>query len=394
MRNLEIVLLLANLILLMGICLLRRWRGGKWEYGLLLLVFLWLAHLGFEGWRWQMVPAYGVVLYFLGFPIGCWLKRKEFTLDPPVEMRMVVFFVLLLSGVLSWSLPVFHLPDPDGPYKVGTRGMVWVDKIRPDMFSMNYRELYVKIWYPAEPAAGATRENYLSEYLDDLKTLLHVKYDVPHFVFNHFALVQSHAYRDAPIASGQAAYPVLLFSHAVSSINSQSTFLMEELASQGFIVAAINHTHIASLSAFPNLQAPFKIPGGLMLGQIRETMLGDVSFVLNQLEQLNRVDDVFKNRLDLDHVGIIGHSFGGLIAFYACQTDSRVKAGVNLNGKYSLNDFLEPISKPFIVIGSSYEEPLNRTVPSSPNLFPLNYRKVFLNISHLLMCLKVAAQNN
>jgi predicted dienelactone hydrolase len=60
----------------------------------------------------------------------------------------------------------------------------------------------------------------------------------------------------------------------------------------------------------------------------------DVAFVLDRLETLNASDPSgrFTGRLDLQHIGVVGHSFGGATAAEFCHEDSRCKAGVDLDG--------------------------------------------------------------
>ena len=60
----------------------------------------------------------------------------------------------------------------------------------------------------------------------------------------------------------------------------------------------------------------------------------DLVFVLNQLEQLESgaVHSPFQERLDLDRIGVFGHSFGGRVAARACQLDDRLKAGILCDG--------------------------------------------------------------
>jgi pimeloyl-ACP methyl ester carboxylesterase len=56
-------------------------------------------------------------------------------------------------------------------------------------------------------------------------------------------------------------------------------------------------------------------------------------FVLDQLVELAAdAGSQFGSRLDLERVGIFGHSVGGVAAGRACQLDSRFKACLNLDG--------------------------------------------------------------
>jgi hypothetical protein len=75
---------------------------------------------------------------------------------------------------------------------------------------------------------------------------------------------------------------------------------------------------------------------------------------LDELERLHRSDPqgCFAGRLDLFRVGIFGHSFGGAVAGVICLTDSRVKAGANLDGWTLGGPATEGFGKPFLYFDS------------------------------------------
>ncbi len=59
----------------------------------------------------------------------------------------------------------------------------------------------------------------------------------------------------------------------------------------------------------------------------------DVRFVLDQLEALAAAGEhPLAGRLDLERVGILGHSLGGITAAQACAADARLRACLNLDG--------------------------------------------------------------
>jgi predicted dienelactone hydrolase len=54
---------------------------------------------------------------------------------------------------------------------------------------------------------------------------------------------------------------------------------------------------------------------------------------MNQLKSLNADrSGLFYNKLDLAHIGLFGHSFGGATAASVCKLDTRCKAGADLDG--------------------------------------------------------------
>ncbi|ARC86164.1 platelet-activating factor acetylhydrolase, isoform II family protein [Clostridium argentinense CDC 2741] len=59
----------------------------------------------------------------------------------------------------------------------------------------------------------------------------------------------------------------------------------------------------------------------------------------------------FKDKLDVNNIGIFGHSFGGATAGQACAADKRFKAGINMDGSPFL--VYNNLSQPFMLMTSS-----------------------------------------
>jgi pimeloyl-ACP methyl ester carboxylesterase len=123
--------------------------------------------------------------------------------------------------------------------------------------------------------------------------------------------------------------------------------LFEELASHGYVVAAIQHTYETSAVVFPDgrlirfagnkWKAGGDGPEEQKLQFYRgrmEVWASDAVFVLEQLAKLDQGTpaSALRGHLDLTRVGVFGHSFGGVAAARACQRDGRFKACINMDG--------------------------------------------------------------
>jgi hypothetical protein len=120
--------------------------------------------------------------------------------------------------------------------------------------------------------------------------------------------------------------------------------LMEDLASHGWVVAAIEPTYNAQAVRFPdgrvlgNLapaeqQWPSIESNNDFLNARTVHWAGDVSFAIDQLFALDTGNGAFARRLDLQRgVGVFGHSRGGTTAGTARLFDQRVRAAINLDG--------------------------------------------------------------
>jgi predicted dienelactone hydrolase len=103
--------------------------------------------------------------------------------------------------------------------------------------------------------------------------------------------------------------PVVIVSHGLASRPEDFNAIAEFLASYGFLVALPQHRG-SDLRQAKDLLEGFS-------GVVFETQEfidrpKDISFVLDKLEKLNQKE--YKGRLDLKHVGVDGHSFGGYTA--------------------------------------------------------------------------------
>ena len=158
--------------------------------------------------------------------------------------------------------------------------------------------------------------------------------------------------------------------------------------SHGYIVASIEHTYEDGVVAFPDARVvPLSPTAGLYtkLGspETHEWERGrddvwatDVRFVLDQLSMLatdRRQASRFFGRLDLSHIGVVGHSIGGRAVARACQLDLRIKACANEDG-YLTSD--GPIliykdatlpTQPFLFL-QAFPQPVSDTLLASAHL--------------------------
>ena len=119
---------------------------------------------------------------------------------------------------------------------------------------------------------------------------------------------------------------------------------IEDLVSHGYVVAAITHPYDGIVAVYPDghsitydakrwPEIP-DFPGTWNLNQL-EWHARDIRFVLDKLQGANRTAAAglpFVGHLDLGHLGAFGHSFGGVAAAHACQTDHRLTACLNEDG--------------------------------------------------------------
>jgi predicted dienelactone hydrolase len=115
-------------------------------------------------------------------------------------------------------------------------------------------------------------------------------------------------YPDTP----DGKFPVIIFSHGLGGSRQAYGYLGAHWASFGYV--CVHLQHIGSDNAiWQGLPAAQVMPALHKAMTAVENVVNrpeDVSFAIDQLEKLDKDDPLFKARLDLDHIGMAGHSFG------------------------------------------------------------------------------------
>lgn len=109
-----------------------------------------------------------------------------------------------------------------------------------------------------------------------------------------------------PMEWREGKAPVVVMSHGLASNPEDRGKLAEHLASYGFVVALPQHPgsdtqHVTDLLAGFTREV-------FSVHEFIDRPL-DISYVIDELEHRNQLE--FGDRLDLEHVGLLGHSFGG-----------------------------------------------------------------------------------
>ena len=246
-----------------------------------------------------------------------------------------------------------QIPSPSGPFGIGRMGFDWTDPSRNDDYdSKRQRELMVYFWYPTAKSPDAKGQYYPGAAQMDAKPEIR-KIMSDEFGEAWTAMVSSeissHAIEHAPIANSRRTFPIVIFSHGVGGSGFEYTVLIENLVSNGYVVASIEHTYTAGAVWFPDgrviVQRDVRPPVGLSPSERMQWMMtrlstginesaADIRFVLDRLTQVNHDQQQLPlaGAIDLTRVAAMGHSGGAEFAARACQQDPRIKACVDLDG--------------------------------------------------------------
>lgn len=288
------------------------------------------------------------------------------------------------TGALT--LPALTLPAPTGAHQVGVVNLHLIDRSRPERWDppKPYRELMVSVVYPARdaqhyPVAPQMTPGVAAGF-DALAGP--GNYGVPPHTVDWSATL-THEHAGAAVLGGR--HPVVLYSPGAVDVRSWDTTLVDQLASEGYVVVTLDPTYESPAVEFPGGRI---IDSDIMtwyrkadsdgtvpefLQALEETRVADTEFVLDQLDALatgHNPDAEHRplpaglgSALDTRHVGMFGHSAGGFTALEAMYQDPRIAAGIDMDGtlEYTQNPdgtHLSPVARhgltrPFLLLGSA-----------------------------------------
>ena len=277
---------------------------------------------------------------------------------------------------------VIKLPKLTGPYKIGSLTHHWIDHDRAEWFTPedpdDKRQLMVQFWYPGIKNKKSKRTPYLDR-LDLRAETLGAAGNFPSFLVKHISLTKSNSFLEINPDKKGAPFPVIIISHGITGMRQIHTALAEKLSNNGYIVAALNHTYDANLTIFSDgslADYRSEITGHPDSINIRSKQINtrskDISFIIDQLEKIQsgEIKHPLNGYLDLNRIGMTGHSFGGGTSMLASYSDSRIKATSVLDSwlnplpKYVLS---EGINQPFLYMG----RPVSYTkmpIPTKPKV--------------------------
>ncbi|XP_066993942.2 platelet-activating factor acetylhydrolase isoform X1 [Anabrus simplex] len=251
-----------------------------------------------------------------------------------------------------------HLPVSEGPYVPGCFDLM--TDYSPD-------GCFVRLHYPTSLSQVKNHSNRWipwlphRRYLEGFAYVLNLWTILIKFIIYLFSgKMYIPIVWGEPLQKTDKKLPVIVFSHGLGATRFFYSILCAELASHGFVVAALEHRDSSACTSFYYKSSedkeklkptwiPFKrVPLGPNHYAAREQQIRaramECRRTVDLLEKLNvgtPVENVlgcdfelsqFKDRLDLSNLTMMGHSFGGATALFTLAKDSRFKVGVILDG--------------------------------------------------------------
>jgi len=313
MRLFELVLIFVTFLFLLQSISVLKIAQLKIILPLLAGVLL-ILHTFFEGLRWQMGLVYMLIL--------CLMVASIFNvhINHKIGKWMLLIFgviALLISSTISHLVPVFTLPKTTGKFHVIS------------CFNTTENQLAYKIWFPSEQPPQGKSLAYHHDPMHHMDGIL----GLPGFVFSYLKLVRTHAYPcNGRVEGKMDKKPLVIYSHGASSTMVDNTALLEEIASQGYIVVAVGHDFSFEkygISSADVTKAEIEVQQ-LLIDQLIEKAVP--SQVLDYKEIMRALKTVYPTEIDFEKVALIGHSLGGTTACSGALQIDGVKAVVNMDG--------------------------------------------------------------
>ena len=318
-------------------------------------------------------------------------------------------------------------PMPTGKYAVGTKTFTIYNtrKEALDTKGDSMRHIPARIYYPTSKntTEGLTKAKSLSrsEAMGIKKIfMIPLNYDKMEAAGEN----DSECYVDAPFIEDKK-FPLIVFNHGYFSYIEGNSFLLIELASQGYVVLTVGHPYegtgtdyddgtytIADKSLANKMYHPYwrGILAAYKLTKYKGTLQEQAElfeefqnkyckFIGNRVDEwitdtnfaVEHAKKEFAQILDLTNgIGIAGHSQGGAVAYKVCLTDPEYTCGINIDGGLFGDTQGLTMNKPFMQLSCLDNENIvtkgyiNHTKPAYKVLFRDMKQMGFADIKYAL----------
>ena len=273
------------------------------------------------GYKWQYMPIYIIILSSaIGHTFGL-----KFTNKVLKAISFVIFFTLFItSTLLIYFLPIPEFTIENQIYSVGYEEiLISVDnREQPKAFyelsnleASGKRELLVDVYYPS---AADNEPIQLFKNADTNWGKTVVRYlnrtwgiSIPEFLLSHLNLSYFDIGRDLEKLSNKS--PVVIYTHGWAGEKIFATDQLITIASQGYVVIALDHTGLAMFTELPSgtIYNTGSTENSTKVYDVMYEMSLDIENTLSYLQSSNYY-------ADFSDISLIGHSTGGGSAHLYC----------------------------------------------------------------------------
>ena len=293
-------------------------------YSLYLAVITAIAQIFTVGYKWQYMPIYFLIcLYAVKYTFNFSFSNKLLK----ITSGLIIGFTFIVSFLVIYFLPIPEFSIENKKYSVGYEEIYINIETRPQPLAFveisnlsenTNRELLVDIYYPSNDKTEPNQlfRNASTNWGETVINYLNRTWNInlPSYIFNHLNL----SYLDVGVGLDpiNGELPVVIYTHGWSGEKIFATDQLINIASQGYIVIAIDHTGLAMFTELPSgtIFNSGSTEASTKVFDVMKEMSIDIQNTLNHVENL-------KYKINFDDVSIIGHSTGGGSAYLYCQSN-------------------------------------------------------------------------
>ena len=306
-----------------GFALIFRTRIPNQIVNFVLIIFYFFStiQLVIVGYKWQYIPLY--VIIFVITTMHFFKMESKYKITK-VVYYFLMFLIIGISATLVYILPIPKFEIENKQYSVGYEEfhIVVSDREQPKAFyelsnltAESNRELLVDVYYPSNDKTEATQ---LFKDVDTNWGKTVIRYlnrtwgiTLPEFLLSHLNL----SYLDigTNLERLDIKSPVVIYTHGWSGEKIFATDQLITIASQGYVVVALDHTGLAMFTELPTgtIYNTGSTENSSKVYDVMYEMSLDIENTINYLENKNYY-------ADFSDISLIGHSTGGGSAHLYC----------------------------------------------------------------------------
>ena len=261
-------------------------------------------------------------------------------------MRLCSGLLLVQSSVVFASLlhKAIVLPTLNDIDKVGVQNIAMIDKTRLDPFTnqTRYRELMVSLFYPTHGPRSQLLVDQQTRYHSGNPLTPYMPPATAAFYGDFLAKdgvakgtierIFTRCQDSAPTPKDPSVHPLIIFSPGGGGSRFLYTTIAQEIARKGYIVASLDHPFDALVVEFPDgrMIRGVDIDSPYLVELMVEVRAQDVSFVIDELGSTSLS---YPFSVNVNNTVVVGHSPGGATSAEVALNDTRVRGGVNFDGR-------------------------------------------------------------
>ena len=295
------------------------------NFALIIFYIVLIMQIVIVGYKWQYVPLYVIIFIITTLQSTNMEIKNKFA---KIMYYFLIFLVIGISATLVYILPVPKFDIEDKKYSVGYEEfhVVVSDREQPKAFyelsnltSTGNRELLVDVYYPSN---DQTEVIQLFKDVDTNWGKTVIRYlnrtwgiALPEFLLSHLNLSYFDIGTNLERLDNKS--PIVIYTHGWSGEKIFATDQLITIASQGYVVVALDHTGLAMFTELPSgtIYNTGSTENSTKVHDVMYEMSLDIENTINYLKNTNYF-------ADFSDISLIGHSTGGGSAHLYCTRNN------------------------------------------------------------------------